>query len=98
MPSGVPTSPRRQAAHQPPPPQAAPVTLTAEQRAKLHSELDVVESNAKVLAEMLSELSPGKEHQDDAQLLQVCYNIFCFIISILKWWTFIRKWLTFIFL
>lgn len=70
VPTGVPTSPRRQAAHQPPPPQAAPVTLTAEQRAKLHSELDVVESNAKVLAEMLSELSPGKEHQDDAQLLQ----------------------------
>lgn len=70
------TSPRRAApAPHPGPPvstNTAPVTLTAEQRAKLHSELDVVESNAKVLAEMLAELSPGKEHQDDIQLLQVC--------------------------
>ncbi|XP_045123962.1 TOM1-like protein 2 isoform X10 [Portunus trituberculatus] len=68
------TSPRRQAPHHPAPPAptspAAPTTLTAEQRAKLHSELDVVESNAKVLAEMLTELSPGKEHQEDLQLLQ----------------------------
>ncbi|XP_050713850.1 TOM1-like protein 2 isoform X2 [Eriocheir sinensis] len=68
------TSPRRQAPHHPAPPAptspAAPAALTAEQRAKLHSELDVVESNAKVLAEMLTELSPGKEHQEDLQLLQ----------------------------
>ncbi|KAK3885467.1 hypothetical protein Pcinc_010325 [Petrolisthes cinctipes] len=68
------TSPRRAApAPHPGPPvstNTAPVTLTAEQRAKLHSELDVVESNAKVLAEMLAELSPGKEHQEDIQLLQ----------------------------
>ncbi|XP_068207991.1 TOM1-like protein 2 isoform X1 [Palaemon carinicauda] len=65
-----PTSPRRQASHQTAPAPVAPVALTAEQRAKLHSELDVVESNAKVLADMLSELSPGKEHPDDLQLLQ----------------------------
>lgn len=46
-------------------------TLSSEQKAKLHSELDLVESNAKVLAEMLNELVPGKEHVDDLQLLQV---------------------------
>ena len=71
MPTGGPTSPRRQAPHQPAPAPVTPVSLTAEQRAKLHSELDVVESNSKVLAEMLTELSPGKEHQEDLQLLQV---------------------------
>ncbi|XP_042214744.1 TOM1-like protein 2 isoform X2 [Homarus americanus] len=70
VPPGNATSPRRQTAHQPATTPAAPVSLTAEQRAKLHSELDVVESNAKVLGEMLGELSPGKEHQDDVQLLQ----------------------------
>ncbi|KAG0713561.1 TOM1-like protein 2 [Chionoecetes opilio] len=72
------TSPRR-ASHHPahpampaPTPPAAPaaLSLSPEQRAKLHSELDIVESNAKVLAEMLTELSPGKEHQEDLQLLQ----------------------------
>ncbi|KAB7495520.1 TOM1-like protein 2 [Armadillidium nasatum] len=47
-----------------------PATLSAEQKAKLHSELDLVESNAKVLAEMLNELKPGKEQDDDLQLLQ----------------------------
>nr|XP_045604218.1 TOM1-like protein 2 isoform X4 [Procambarus clarkii] len=70
VPQGTVTSPRRPNPHQPTPTPAAPVTLTAEQRAKLHSELDVVEANAKVLGEMLGELSPGKEHQDDLQLLQ----------------------------
>ncbi|KAK8734545.1 hypothetical protein OTU49_005874 [Cherax quadricarinatus] len=70
VPQGTVTSPRRQNPHQPTPTPAAPVSLTAEQRAKLHSELDVVESNAKVLGEMLGELSPGKEHQEDLQLLQ----------------------------
>ena len=77
VPSGG-TSPRRQL-----PPQqslplvpgnqapAGPVNLTPDQRAKLHSELDIVESNAKVLSEMLNELTPGKEHPEDQQLLQV---------------------------
>lgn len=72
IPPGTATSPRRQTPNQTAPTPGVPVSLTAEQRAKLHSELDVVESNAKVLGEMLSGLSPGKEHQDDVQLLQVC--------------------------
>ncbi|XP_071527692.1 TOM1-like protein 2 isoform X3 [Panulirus ornatus] len=70
IPPGAATSPRHQTPKQTTTTPAVPVSLTAEQRAKLHSELDVVESNAKVLGEMLSELSPGKEHQDDIQLLQ----------------------------
>ncbi|KAK7063194.1 TOM1-like protein 2 [Halocaridina rubra] len=74
--AGGTTSPRRQAAHQSTTP-VAPVALTAEQRAKLHSELDVVESNAKVLGDMLSELTPGKEHQDDLQLLQELHATCC---------------------
>ena len=38
--------------------------------AKIRSELDVVESNMKVMNEMLTELTPGEEHPEDAQLLQ----------------------------
>ena len=54
---------------------AVPVTnvrLTQDQMAKLHGELDVVQANMAVLNEMLSELSPGKEHPSDIQLLRVC--------------------------
>lgn len=38
---------------------------------KITKELAVVESNAAVLAEMLSGITPGQEHADDLQLLQV---------------------------
>ncbi|KAJ8969713.1 hypothetical protein NQ314_001627 [Rhamnusium bicolor] len=41
--------------------------LTPEQRAKLQSELDVVQSNMSVLGEMLCELKPGEEQPDDMQ-------------------------------
>jgi hypothetical protein len=40
---------------------------------KLQSELDVVQGNMAVLSEMLSELTPGKEHPSDLELLQVKY-------------------------
>lgn len=57
-----------------PPPTQSPIpssgTLTAEVRAKIQLELAVVESNSSVLAEMLSELTPGQEHSEDLQLLQ----------------------------
>ncbi|GIY03625.1 TOM1-like protein 2 [Caerostris extrusa] len=59
------------------PPQAVPISLNAEQLAKLRSELDIVEGNMKVFGEMLTELTPGKEHQQDLELLQelqkTCY-------------------------
>ncbi|GFQ67159.1 target of Myb protein 1 [Trichonephila clavata] len=52
------------------PPQAVPISLNAEQLAKLRSELDIVQGNMKVFGEMLTELTPGKEHPQDLELLQ----------------------------
>lgn len=43
--------------------------LSPEQLAKLKAELDVVQSNMRVFNEMLNELTPGKEHSDDWELL-----------------------------
>ena len=59
--------------HSSPTPHVASPTgyLTAEQRAKLQSELDVVQSNMNVLGEMLSEMKPGQEQPDELELLQV---------------------------
>lgn len=45
--------------------------LTPDQRAKLRSELDVVQSNMVVFGEMLSEMKPGTEQLDELELLQV---------------------------
>lgn len=45
--------------------------LTVEQRAKLQSELDVVQSNMSVFAEMLNEMKPGNAQPDEIELLQV---------------------------
>ncbi|XP_044269079.1 TOM1-like protein 2 isoform X1 [Tribolium madens] len=45
-------------------------SLSPEQRAKLQSELDVVQSNMNVLGEMLSEMKPGNEQPDELELLQ----------------------------
>lgn len=60
-------------------------SLSPEQRAKLQSELDVVQSNMSVLGEMLSELTPGQEQQDELELLQVIqfYFYFFFIDKII---------------
>ena len=43
--------------------------LSPEQLAKLKSELDVVQANMRVFNEMLTELTPGNEHNDDWELL-----------------------------
>jgi hypothetical protein len=58
--------------HSSPTPHVASPTgfLTPEQRAKLQSELDVVQSNMNVLGEMLSEMKPGNEQPDELELLQ----------------------------
>ena len=45
--------------------------MTAEQIAKLRSELDVVQNNAQVLGEMLITLQPGEEHPQDLDFLNV---------------------------
>lgn len=50
-------------------PIVTPMHLNAEQLVKLKSELDVVQANMKVFNEMLNELTPGKEHNDDWELL-----------------------------
>ncbi|KAF5269898.1 hypothetical protein FQR65_LT05697 [Abscondita terminalis] len=44
--------------------------LTTEQRAKLQSELDVVQSNMVVFGEMLNEMQSGNEQTDELELLQ----------------------------
>lgn len=53
-----------------------PVNLNPEQLAKLHSELDIVQGNMKVFGEMLTELTPGKEHPQDLELLQVIFLVY----------------------
>lgn len=47
-----------------------PIKLNIEQMAKLRSELNVVQANMKIFDEMLQELTPGKEHDDDWELLR----------------------------
>jgi len=54
--------------------------MTEEQVAKLRSELDVVQTNAQVLGEMLITLQPGEEHPQDLDLL-VVKNFFQIWIS-----------------
>ncbi|XP_017485518.1 PREDICTED: TOM1-like protein 2 [Rhagoletis zephyria] len=46
-----------------------PTVLSAEQTAKLQSELEIVAHNMSVLGEMLTELKPGQEDPDDYALL-----------------------------
>ncbi|PSN34684.1 hypothetical protein C0J52_24337 [Blattella germanica] len=54
--------------------QMGPTVLTSDQLGKLQSELDVVQGNMVVLSEMLSELTPGKEHPSDLELLQELHS------------------------
>ncbi|GFG39314.1 hypothetical protein Cfor_02239 [Coptotermes formosanus] len=54
--------------------QVGPPVLTSDQLGKLQSELDVVQGNMAVLSEMLTELTPGKEHPSDLELLQELHS------------------------
>lgn len=47
--------------------------LSVEQRVKLQSELDVVQSNMMVFGDMLNEMKPGAAQPDEIELLQVYY-------------------------
>lgn len=58
-------------------PSPTAAAISQEQRAKLRSELDVVQSNMAVLGELLSEIKPGQEQPDELELLQVCYDLIC---------------------
>ncbi|KIH55084.1 GAT domain protein, partial [Ancylostoma duodenale] len=51
-----------------------PITASAEQLAKLRSDLDVVNSNLKVFREMLTEIVPGRETQEELQLLKELHS------------------------
>ncbi|OCT83148.1 hypothetical protein XELAEV_18025685mg [Xenopus laevis] len=51
-------------------PGSSAITPTPDQLAKLHSELEVVNGNVKVMSEMLTELVPQKAKQSDVELLQ----------------------------
>ncbi|KAL3277213.1 hypothetical protein HHI36_012563 [Cryptolaemus montrouzieri] len=62
-----PTVPVATSPNQVPSPASA---LSPEQRAKIQSELDVVQSNMNVLGEMLNEMKPGQELADELELLQ----------------------------
>lgn len=50
---------------------SGPVSLTAEQMAKLRSDLDILQTNMTVFGEMINEMSPGNEHPSDLELFQV---------------------------
>jgi len=50
------------------------MTLNSAQLSKLQRDLSIVEGNMTVLSEMLSELSPGKEHPTDLDLLRELYT------------------------
>jgi hypothetical protein len=52
-----------------------PVTsmMSADQIAKLRSELDIVQNNVQVFGEMLITMQPGDENPQDFELLMVKY-------------------------
>lgn len=69
-------TPKRGSAHQHVSSAPGSHMLTPEQMVKLQSELDLVNGNMTVLNEMLTELTPGKEHPSDIQLLEVRFQPF----------------------
>ncbi|RZF35387.1 hypothetical protein LSTR_LSTR009772 [Laodelphax striatellus] len=67
------TAPANSSPPRAPPAGGPPQQLTPDQLTKLKKELDVVTGNMNVLNEMLTELTPGKEHPSDIQLLKELY-------------------------
>ena len=48
--------------------------LKPEQVAKMLSELDLVRKNMDIMSEIMNENEPGKENQEDIELLDVCLS------------------------
>ena len=61
---------------------AQQVKVGPEQSVKIRKDLDVVQGNMAVFAEMLGEMKPGQENQQDLELMEVSSAFISFLFSL----------------